>query len=70
MSLMLKDILLNFPHISQAVESENAELLSFYHQTQLHAKSNTIIYKRGESFFLETGEAWPQQISTTTDISI
>lgn len=51
MSLNLSDILLDFPHVSLAASSENAELLDFYHQTELKAKKSTVIYRRGEDFF-------------------
>lgn len=51
MSLTLKDLLKDFPHISLASEAENEEILEYYHQTALAAKESTIIYKREHDFF-------------------
>ncbi len=46
----LKELFLDFPHVSLATEADNAELLAFYHQTELKAEE-TVIYKRGNDFF-------------------
>jgi hypothetical protein len=51
MSLNLNELLNEFPHISLATESENDELLAFYHQTELAAKESAVIYNRGDNFF-------------------
>lgn len=51
MSLKLSDLLSEFPHIALAHEAENAELLEYYHQTELTAKESAVIYKRGHDFF-------------------
>ncbi len=51
MHLPLNDFLQDFPHVALASLAENDELLEYYHQTELAAKSNTVIYKRGNDFF-------------------
>lgn len=51
MSLTLNQLLSDFPHIALATESENEELLAYYHQTELAAKESAVIYQRGKNFF-------------------
>lgn len=51
MPLKLNDLLSEFPHIALATLAENAELLEYYHQTELAAKESAVIYKRGHNFF-------------------
>ena len=51
MGKQLKDIFLEYPHVSLASQRENDELLEFYHRTEMTVKDNSIIYKRGNDFF-------------------
>lgn len=49
--LSLKDFFALYPHISQATEADNQDILDFYHQTSLSSAESEIIYTRGNDFF-------------------